>query len=90
MKRRWDVSVRDGTGPRSQAGLCRGKRDRGVKAARAEGRERGCRTVSRRKKRGEGGGLTAERRATAQWGKLIAEIWVQCKRVARLGLTGGL
>lgn len=39
---------------------------------------------------GGGGGLAAERRATAQWGKLIAEIWVQCKRVARLGLTGGL
>lgn len=39
---------------------------------------------------GGGEGLAAERRATAQWGKLIAEIWVQCKRVARLGLTGGL
>jgi len=39
---------------------------------------------------GRGGGSAAERRATAQWGKLIAEIWVQCKRVARLGLTGGL
>lgn len=33
-----------------------------------------------------GSGLVAERRATAQWGKLIAEIWVQCKRVARLGV----
>lgn len=43
-----------------------------------------------RAEEGGGGGLAAERRATAQWGKLIAEIWVQCKRVARLGLTGGL
>jgi len=39
---------------------------------------------------GEERGLTAERCAAAQWGKLIAEIWVQCKRVARLGVDWGV
>lgn len=62
----------------------------------ARGGEEGCGRAKWRmrkqeqKKGGGGGGPAAERRATAQWGKLIAEIWVQCKRVARLGLTGGL
>lgn len=78
MKRRWDVSVRDGTGPRLQEELAE-KRGRGHGGKEREGeRRRGREKVA------------AERRATAQWGKLIAEIWVQCKRVARLGLTGGL
>lgn len=63
MKRRWDVSVRDGTGPRSQAGLCRGKRDRGAKAARAEGRERE-RMQDGEQKEEERGGRRADCRET--------------------------
>lgn len=81
------MSVRDGTGSRSQEGY-RGKSD--AKDGR-EWRENEMEDEKARAEEGGGGGLVAaERRATAQWGKLIAEIWVQCKRVARLGLTGGL
>lgn len=79
------MSVRDGTGPRSQEG-CEEERE-----TRAWWKSERQNEVAEAGGGGGGGGrLAAERRATAQWGKLIAEIWVQCKRVARLGLTGGL
>lgn len=56
------MSVRDGTGPRSQAGLCRGKRDRGGESG--EGGRARERMQDGEQKEEERGGRRADCRET--------------------------